>query len=54
MRNFSLSLCAVTGKDPCLGRIALGGRVRGERERSHWMAVLTAPRKSISMWHALN
>ncbi len=43
----------LSGKDLCQGRICLGARVKGDRERSHWMSVLASPRKSITMWHAL-
>jgi len=40
-------------KDVCIGRIALGCNVRGDKERDHYKAVCGTPRQVFSMWHSL-
>jgi hypothetical protein len=40
-------------KDVCLGRIALGKTVGGEKERDHYRSVLATPRQVFSMWHTV-
>jgi len=40
-------------KDLCLGRIALGRGVLGEKERDHYKSVCETPRQVFSMWHSL-
>ena len=41
-------------RDDCLGRVCVGGGVRGDRERAHWTAVVEAPRKVVSQWQTLH
>ena len=41
------------GKDQCLGRVAVGARVGGEKERAHWANVLAEPRKVVTQWQTL-
>eukprot|EP00092_Neocalanus_flemingeri_P098151 GFUD01125160.1.p1 GENE.GFUD01125160.1~~GFUD01125160.1.p1 ORF type:complete len:477 (-),score=153.45 GFUD01125160.1:207-1637(-) len=40
-------------KDVCIGRIALGSTVRGEKERDHYKSVCDTPRQVFSMWHTV-
>lgn len=40
-------------QDRYLGKLALGCGVRGSEQRQHWMAIMAAPRKVVSQWHAL-
>jgi len=40
-------------KDPCLGKMALGKSVRGEKEREHYRCVMATPRKVFSVTHTL-
>jgi len=40
-------------KDECLGRVALGKYVRGEREREHYLSVIETPRKCFVVLHSL-
>jgi len=40
-------------KDLCIGRIALGKNVMGEKEREHYRSVCGTPRQVFSMWHTL-
>jgi len=40
-------------KDPCLGKVALGRSVRGEKEREHYRSVMVAPRKVFNVTHTL-
>ena len=41
------------GKDQCLGKVAVGARVGGEKERAHWANVLAEPRKVVTQWQTL-
>ncbi len=41
-------------QDSCLGRVCVGGSVRGEKERAHWAQVLRAPREVCARWHTLH
>jgi len=40
-------------KDPCLGKVALGRSVRGEKEREHYRSVMVTPRKVFNVTHTL-
>jgi len=40
-------------KDVCMGRIALGNHVEGEKQREHYRAVCQTTRQVFSMWHSL-
>ncbi|XP_023723264.1 synaptotagmin-5-like [Cryptotermes secundus] len=40
-------------KDKCLGKVALGSHVLGERQRDHWLSVIQNPRRVVSAWHTL-
>jgi len=40
-------------KDVCLGRIALGKNVIGEKAREHYRSVCCTPRQVFSMWHTV-
>ena len=40
-------------EDVCLGKICLGQYVQGEKEKTHFLSVLLAPRKVLSVWHTL-
>ncbi|CAB4066073.1 unnamed protein product [Lepeophtheirus salmonis] len=40
-------------KDVCLGRICIGRRVNGLKERAHWVNVVQNPRKVFSTWQTL-
>jgi len=40
-------------KDSCLGKIAIGKSVTGEKEREHYRSVMETPRQVFSMWHTL-
>eukprot|EP00092_Neocalanus_flemingeri_P010742 GFUD01011571.1.p1 GENE.GFUD01011571.1~~GFUD01011571.1.p1 ORF type:complete len:482 (-),score=142.60 GFUD01011571.1:172-1617(-) len=40
-------------KDVCIGRIALGCNVRGDKERDHYQSVCGTPRQVVSMWHTI-
>ena len=51
--DYSGSTTGKVGKDVCLGRVVLGAYVRGEKERSHWAAMLATPRKMHSVWQSL-
>lgn len=40
-------------KDTCLGKLAIGKNVLGEKEREHYRSVMETPRQVFSMWHSL-
>jgi len=40
-------------RDHCIGKIALGKNVAGEKEREHYRSVCETPRQVFSMWHTL-
>eukprot|EP00090_Calanus_glacialis_P010852 TRINITY_DN19311_c0_g1_i1.p1 TRINITY_DN19311_c0_g1~~TRINITY_DN19311_c0_g1_i1.p1 ORF type:complete len:476 (+),score=146.04 TRINITY_DN19311_c0_g1_i1:93-1520(+) len=40
-------------KDACIGRIALGAGVYGEKEKDHYRSVCETPRQVFSMWHTV-
>jgi len=40
-------------KDTCLGKLAIGKSVLGEKEREHYRSVMETPRQVFSMWHTL-
>ena len=40
-------------EDVCLGKFCLGQYVQGEKEKAHFLSVLLAPRKVLSVWHTL-
>jgi len=40
-------------KDDCLGKVALGRSVRGEKEKEHYRNVIITPRKVFSVTHTL-
>ena len=52
-QSSSFSSAGNRNRDNCIGRICIGANVRGEKERGHWMSVMSNPRKVFTMWQTL-
>ena len=40
-------------EDVCLGTVCLGQNVQGEKAKTHFLSVMMAPRKVLSVWHTI-
>ena len=49
----SFNQSSIRGRDNCIGRVCIGANVRGEKERGHWMSVMSNPRKVFTLWQTL-